>query len=265
MKTRRRYPSDQPPEPVRSILSLIQDRYFHFDVLGVRFNVPAPKLDWEVLRTHSNDALQFLHNPRYHPDWPSSLVLLQPRQKALRALVCTQFRVQPSYGEFALDLRASSQGDAQRLFFLIIGMLVLKGWQQEVVLYNQHTAYFGSRYLIAVSNDLEKGIQPRRQGVNLAVYVRRSKEGSPFAGRWCVHLEWRISGTPALRRFCRVVDMAGLVNFDHSGLWLRKATFQRGPSLDCWGAWSDMDDLQVNRKTLIERGRAFRDNYVDGQ
>lgn len=265
MKHRDRYPSDRPPEPIRTMLELILSRYFHMDVAAFRFNIDAPDLDMRLLSAHCNDVPKELHHsPKYHPDWACALVLLQPRQQALAALLTTQCRVQPSYGEFALDLQVAGRDEAQLLFTLILQMLTVKSWRREVVLYNSYTAYFSARCLMSVAKELEAGVQPRREGKNLAVYVRRSKEGSPFAGQWCVHLEWRISGAPALREFCHVVDVAGLVNFDHARLWLRKCSFWREPSLSSWGAWADMDDLQVDRKTLVERGREYRDNYVDG-
>lgn len=265
MKTRDRYPSDRPPEPIRTVLDLILGRYFHMDVAAFRFNIDAPDLDMRLLRTHCNDVPKELHHsPKFHPDWPYSLVLLQPRQRALAALLTTQCRVQPSYGEFALDLQVACRDDALRLFDLILRLLAVQSWRREVVLYNSYTAYFSARCLMSVAKDLKEGVQPRREGKTLAVYVRRSKNGSPFAGEWCVHLEWRISGSPALRDFCHVVDVGGLVNFDHPRLWLRKCRLWREPSLASWGAWSDLDDLLVDRKTLIERGREYRDNYVEG-
>lgn len=265
MISRQHPPSDRPSELVRSMLDAIVERYYHFDVAGLRLNALAPKLPKAALDAHCSGVRVEHGSPKYQADWKSSVLLFQPRASAfdvLREAFGTEYRVAPAYAEFALDLITRTKADAKFLKSAMLEMMTVKSWRQLVTTY-KGTVYWGSRCLVNVEDDLGEARLPRRRGVNWAMYVRKSKEGSAWAGRWCLHIEARISGSPELGR-AGVSTIEGFQRFDHPRFWQERVNLWVPPSLATLGVWSDLSDTERSRNTLNRRGKDWREEYTEG-
>ncbi|HEY8709098.1 MAG TPA: hypothetical protein VIM34_14000 [Burkholderiaceae bacterium] len=248
------------------MLDAIVGRYFHLDVVGLRLNALAPKLPLAALKSNCNDIRVGHGSPKYQADWKSSILLFQPRAAGLdtlREAAGTEYRVAPAYAEIALDLITRTKADAMFLKSAMLETLTVKSWRQLVTTY-RGTVYWGSRCLVNVEDDFDESRLPRRRGMNWAMYVRQSKEGSEWAGSWCLHIEARISGSPELAR-AGVSDVEGFRRFAHSEFWQERVNLWVPPSLAALGAWSNLDDAERSRNTLNRRGKDWREEYTVGR
>jgi hypothetical protein len=168
-----------------------------------------------ALRAHCTAAKPSLGQMPYNAVWKSSLELFQPSKECLRLVLIAlgnSVRVSLEYAEIAIDLVPDPYHgfDVDRLEQLFISSAFPKHHRQAAICV-QGTWYFERR--ADINSD-------RRSNVLTVYSDKPSKLDNNAIGgaARCVHIEWRVSGSEAMRKLgLRSLD--DLINFDHHAFW----------------------------------------------
>lgn len=200
------------------------------------------------------EVCQMPHQAR----WKCRLEIFQPTRKCLEILqkaVGNDIAVLVHYVEIACDLPPCSKRKAlvRRNAFLASAKM---RYQHQSVTRHLCTYYFGRR------TDVKK----HRPNV-LAVYADRpSKLGNARPAKGtppCLHIEWRVSGSPALEGY-GIVSLDDLIQFDHPRFWNEHIRLYQLPKPTPLGqllANACGADSGVSGSALRKRAAQWRNKY----
>ena len=149
---------------------------------------------------------------KFNPVWQCTVDLYQPSQLALEILndLClgSQVGALLTYVEIAHDLIFRRRAAALRYESQLLRRLVMRHQRGYVFRYAD-TYYFNGRSDASAS---------KRGRVGVVYSDRPSKLNTPYAGRPCVHIECRITGSAKLAAI-GLASVGDILKFDFSSFW----------------------------------------------
>ena len=183
--------------------------YTYTDKLQIWLKQPLTKT--QIVAFRNLGSVDDIHNhpARFDYSFKQRLQFGQPTDDVLRRL--NKLNAYPNYVELALDLTFDSEVERDEAAAFIDRYVVKK----------YHDREYGIRYVKGVTRYTDRRLAPN----NLATY--RDLASKVTGEVFCVHIEWRIQGHPALRRH-GIETVGDLLKFDQQTFWqqhLLLATF----------------------------------------
>ena len=189
---------------------------------------------------------------KFNPVWQCTVDMYQPSLLALQILndLClgSQVGALLTYVEITHDLMFRRRAAALRYESQLLQRLIMRHQRGHVVRHSETTNYFNGR------SDASAG---KRGRVGVVYSDRPSKLNTPYAGRPCVHIECRITGSAKLAAI-GLASVGDLQEFDFGLFWNSAAAlYALPPKTEIGQIIGGPGGDDVSGTALRKRGQKF--------
>ena len=201
-----------------------------FDRVEAWFDHASLPIDIAALRRHCRDLKLTLGQMYMNACWKLKLTVFQPSRKFFKVLhraLGLRIRLRISYVEIARDVLARHL--SRHVMRECLASMVVSDLHSPNIIFCGGTAYYRPRVVMSAKSNTairsanvpvvyaDKPCKLAREGFDP---TREIHPASPP----CFHLEWRCSGSAAVRA-AGIGSLADLIDFDHDRFWNQRVWF----------------------------------------